>query len=97
MTSLISKEDVEDQLIQAGVRSPVARGRIMRCVDLYARRFLPAEDLPPIDLGDFHGYRYKCPEEPKGCGERKFLAEFPQSKKINPRSPVPCNDCMKRK
>lgn len=98
MTSTISKEDLEDELYKAGIRSVVIRKHLMRMIEQYARRFTLADpDLPPVNVGDLHGYKYMCPSPPKGCGQRKYIGEFPEIKKLNSRSPVPCNECMKKK
>ena len=51
MTSLVSREDIEDALVRAGVRNPQVRGRLMDLVHTYAvsmsRKFAGPSDLPP--------------------------------------------------
>lgn len=95
MTSGISKDDIEDAIYRAGIKSPHLRARIMRMVDTYARTHpgVPEDILPPVDLGEERGYKYKCPS----CNERKYVADYPPYKKDNPRSPVPCLECTGKK
>lgn len=96
MTSAISRDDLEDELFKAGIRSVYVRQHLMRTIELYARRYppVPAQEAPPsIDFGDMHGYKYKCKE----CGKRKYLGEFPYYKKMHPRSPVACMECQGKK
>jgi len=54
---------------------------------------VPEDILPPVDLGEERGYKYKCPS----CNERKYVADYPPYKKDNPRSPVPCLECTGKK
>lgn len=91
MTSAVSKDDIDDALFRAGVKSVLVRQNILRLVELYARKFQvqePAEFSP-----DMTGYKYLC----KDCGERKVIGEFPEYKRFNRRSPVPCSKCMEKK
>ena len=93
MTSVLSKADVEDELVRAGIRSPYVRARLLRYIEQYARKYpVPRmDDLPPVVNVDFQGYKYRCPE----CKERRFLGEFPEYKKEHTRAPVPCIPCGK--
>jgi hypothetical protein len=92
VTSAVGKDDIDDALFRAGIKSVLVRQNILRLVELYARKFQvqePAEFRPP----DMTGYKYLC----RDCGERKVIGEFPEYKRINRRSPVPCNSCMSAK
>jgi len=52
MTSLVSREDIEDELVRAGVSSPHVRRRLMNLVHMYAvavsRQFSGPADLPAV-------------------------------------------------
>src|SRR5690348_10087371 len=52
MTSLVSWDDIEDELVRAGVRNPQARRRLRDLVHTYAvsvsRQFSGPADLPPV-------------------------------------------------
>jgi hypothetical protein len=85
VTRLVGREDIEDALWGAGVRSPYAKANLMRLIEAYARKYPEPPPLPEPEST----YEYLC----KRCGKRKRLKEFPEYKKDHPRSPVPCNDC----
>lgn len=91
MTSAVSKEDIEDELVRAGIKSVYIRQHLMRLVEIYARKYTAPDDpgLPPVRLPDSRGYKYKC----RSCGGRKHLDQFPPEKKDNPRAPVSCLEC----
>jgi hypothetical protein len=91
VTSLISKDELEDELRRAGIRDPLALGRVMRLIELYAKRYpvLNYEDIPPVTIGDFRGYKYKCAT----CGRRKLIGEFGEKKKENTRVTASCLEC----
>ena len=92
MTSAVSREDIEDELYKAGIRSTYIVAHLMRVIDLYARKF-PAPPPEALDAADFLGYKYKC----RGCGERKYIGFFPAGKRLNPKSLIPCTACMEKK
>ena len=92
MTSYISKDDIEDELVKAGITSPHIRAHLLRKIEQDARRFPVSEPepLPPVaDAGLYSGYKYMCPV----CTTRKYLGDFPEYKRVNRRSPVPCLEC----
>lgn len=90
----MSKDDIEDALYSAGIKSNIIRSRLMYLIDLYARKFPdPAKAYTATFHDDNTGYKYLC----RDCGKRKVIGEFPEYKKVNRRSPVPCNKCMEKK
>jgi hypothetical protein len=94
VTSAVSREDVEDELYRAGIRSQYIKAHLMRIIEMYARKFpAPPEEAFPLDPADFLGYKYKCRE----CSERKYIGFFPSYKKLNPKSPVPCTECLEKR
>lgn len=99
MPSQLTIEDIEDMLVRAGVVSPYIRQRILAKVKQYAMKY-PVQDekfedvpmfipSPPLAGGADPRYKYKCP----ACKSEKLIREFPERKRKNRRSPVPCTMC----
>jgi hypothetical protein len=97
VTSSVSREQIEDALVSAGVRSPVVRDRLLRVIDVYALQrarcaCLEEADLPAARKLDKGGKkpRWKCPE----CTNILISGEFPQKKRDNPRIAIACLRCQ---
>jgi hypothetical protein len=90
VTSYLSEDDLEDELVRAGIVSPYIRKRLLRLIRAYASKFpVPPEDddswVPFVSRGS----QYKC----SWCKEMKYLDEFPLRKHENTRVRVPCLEC----
>ncbi len=98
MTSMLTLDDIEDDLVRAGIISPYIRQRILAKVKQYAMKYPVPEKyeedipvfIPVVTPSPDPRYEYKCP----ACKEKKLLREFPARKQENRRSPVPCLECQ---
>lgn len=88
MTSVLSRDDLDDELYRCGIRSAVVRAHLLRKIEMYARKY-PVPEPIPDDIADHSGYKYMCPS----CNTRKHIGDFPEYKKSHRRSPVPCSEC----
>jgi len=96
MTSLVTREQVEDTARLCGVKDPRRIAQLMRVVDLYAialarKMSNTEEDLPEPDPEPKVNarYMYKC----RGCGERYSLDFFPEAKRRDPALAMDCLAC----
>jgi hypothetical protein len=91
VTSVISRDDIEDELVRAGIRSAVIRQHLMRMIEAYARKYPAPEAMDPFVPPDRRDdYTYKCPD----CKLRKHIDGFPEGKRLSRRSPIPCLECQ---
>lgn len=95
LTSAVSKEEIEDMLVSAGVRSAAVRARLLRAVDVYALQHARCPCLEEARLDeakqmDRKKPKWKCPS----CGNMFHPEEFPQAKRDNPRVAIPCLHCQ---
>lgn len=98
MTSMMTREDVEDLLYQAGVRSPFARTKVMRGVDLYAACL--ASKMIPLEDEDPYGYlepgQADVPQQVircRSCLKPKKFRHFPADRSLLGRDTV-CRQCQ---
>lgn len=100
MSSSVGREEVEQQIWQAGIRDLRTVNRLMRVIDAYvyhtARNLatdMIARAQPEVIIST-RKRTYKCIGD---CRQAKLLEEFPEKKRLNPSIPSPCSYCNDRR
>ena len=97
MTSVVTRQDIEDALVSAGVRIPHARNQVMRVIDFYVAGKIHGEipDIPDPHAAllpgesDHDAKVMRC----VACSLVRNVALFPVDKRVEGGRRTTCKDC----